>query len=267
MSFASEQQERFQAIFRAATSMLTIPEEIKEHIDLIYLKSFKQSEDIIETASLTVVGGTKKESWIDASVTRIEFHSQTTHPFIDELMKEITYAFNLLELPVLTASLKLDPADLPESTSSEFWEYSTQELHVLYNFYRNEATNEYHGRITRSEKLWHCPYDALELEFEGYKSYINSQKSKVWEGFLKKEHSLRSKLLLTKKSIRRLEIEIEGAVAKVKNPVTVKDLVKDCVVSGAFPYIRRLLVIYVIIPHAEAVVEHGFSKMGQIMKK
>ena len=67
MSFASEQQERFQAIFRAATSMLTIPEEIKEHIDLIYLKSFKQSEDIIETASLTVVGGTKKESWVSFS--------------------------------------------------------------------------------------------------------------------------------------------------------------------------------------------------------
>ena len=62
MSFASEQQERFQAIFRAVNSMLTIPEEIKEDIDLIYLKSFKQSEDIIERASLTVVGGTKKES-------------------------------------------------------------------------------------------------------------------------------------------------------------------------------------------------------------
>ena len=122
---------------------------------------------------------------------------------------------------MLTASLKLDPADLPESTSSEFREYVAQELRVLYDFHGNEAANEYHGRKTRSEKLLRCPYDAFELEFGGYKSYINSQKSKVREEFLKNEHSLRSKLLLkkankysTEKSIRKLETEIEGAVAK-----------------------------------------------------
>ena len=53
----------------------------------------------------------------------------------------------------------------------------------------------------------------------------------------------------------------------MKNPLTIEDLLKDCVVLGAFPNIRRLLAIYVIIPHAEAVVERGFSKMGQIMTK
>ena len=83
----------------------------------------------------------------------MEFHSSTINPFIDALMKEITYAFDLLELPELTAFLKLDPADLPESTSSEFREYGTQELRVLYYLYGNEATNEYHGRIIKSEKL------------------------------------------------------------------------------------------------------------------
>ena len=69
---------------------------------------------------------------------------------------------------------------------------------MLYDFYGNKATHKYHGRITRSEKLLCCPYDALELEFGGYKSYISSQKSTVREKFLKKEHSLRSKLLLKK---------------------------------------------------------------------
>ena len=48
MSFASEWQERFWAISRAVNSVLMILEEIKEDIDSIYLKSFKQSEDIIE---------------------------------------------------------------------------------------------------------------------------------------------------------------------------------------------------------------------------
>ena len=126
----------FGAISRAVNSTLVILEEIKEDVDSIYLKSFKQSEDIIERILLiemrsTVAGGTRKQSRIDASITRLEFHSSTISPFIDALMKEITYAFDLSELLVLTASLKLDP------------------------------------------------YDALELEFRGYKSYINSQKSKV----------------------------------------------------------------------------------------
>ena len=239
----------FRAISRAANSTPVILEEIKEDVDSIHLKSFKQSEDIIERVSLiemrsAVAGGTRKQSRIDASITRIEFHSSTINSFIDALMKEITYAFDLSELSVLTAFLKLDPADLPERTSSKFREYGTRELRVLYDFHGNEATDEYHGRTTRSEKLLRCPYDALELEFGGYKSYINSQKSKVREEFLKKEHSLRSKLLLkkankysTKKSIRKRETEIEGAVAKVKNPVTVEDLLKDCVVSGVFPNI------------------------------
>ena len=71
----------------------------------------------------------------------------------------------------------------------------------------------------------------------------------------------------TKKSIRKLETEIEGTVAKVKNPVTLKDLLKDCVVSRAFPNIKCLPAIYVVIPHAEAVVERGFSKIGQIVTK
>ena len=82
---------------------------------------------------------------------------------------------------------------------------------------------------TRSEKLLCCPYDTLEIEFGDYKSYVNSQKTNVQEEFLKKEHSLRSKLSLkkankysTKNSITKIETEIEGVVGKVKNPVTVE---------------------------------------------
>ena len=82
---------------------------------------------------------------------------------------------------------------------------------------------------TRSEKLLCCPYDTLEIEVGGYKSYVNSQKTNFQEEFLKKEHSLRSKLSLkkankysTKNSITKIETEIEGVVGKVKNPLTVE---------------------------------------------
>ena len=68
----------------------------------------------------TVADGKKKQTRIEALVTRMEFHSSTINPFTDALMKEITYAFDLPELHELIAFLKLDPADLPETTSSEF---------------------------------------------------------------------------------------------------------------------------------------------------
>ena len=38
----------------------------------------------------TVASGTRKQSRIDASITRIEFHSLTINPFIGALMEEIT---------------------------------------------------------------------------------------------------------------------------------------------------------------------------------
>ena len=85
----------FGAISRAVNSMLVILEEIKEDVNSIYLKSFKQSEDIIEGVLLiemrsTVAGGTRRPSRIDASITRIEFHSSTINPFVDAVMEKIT---------------------------------------------------------------------------------------------------------------------------------------------------------------------------------
>ena len=61
----------FGVISRAANSMLMILEEIKEEVDSIRLKSFKQSEDITDRVSLnemgsTVAGRTRKQSHIDA---------------------------------------------------------------------------------------------------------------------------------------------------------------------------------------------------------
>ena len=53
----------------------------------------------------------------------------------------------------------------------------------------------------------------------------------------------------------------------VKFPITAESLLKDGVVEAAFPKIRRLLKLYIIIPHSEAVVEITFSRMGLMMTK
>ena len=53
----------------------------------------------------------------------------------------------------------------------------------------------------------------------------------------------------------------------VNDLLSVEDLLKDNVVETAFPNVRRLLKIYVLISSSEAVAERGSSKMGQIITK
>ena len=71
----------------------------------------------------------------------------------------------------------------------------------------------------------------------------------------------------TKKAIRSIETKQRNTKERIEHPVTVEDLLDDGVISQTFPNIQRLLCIYLLIPHTEAVVERGFSKMSQIMTK
>ena len=124
----------------------------------------------------------------------------------------------------------------------------------------------------RCQKILNCPFDALELEFGGYKSYINTQKSKLREELIQKKNSLNSKLTLanankysTKRSIKKIENDISETERKLKDPISVEDLLNVEMVLLAFSNICRLLAIYILI--SEAFVERGFSKMSQIMTK
>ena len=67
--------------------------------------------------------------------------------------------------------------------------------------------------------------------------------------------------------MRELEDELYITAEKVNDSLSVENLLKDTVVKTAFPNIRRLLKSYVLIPSSEAVVERGFSKLGQIITK
>lgn len=53
----------------------------------------------------------------------------------------------------------------------------------------------------------------------------------------------------------------------MKNSLTIDDHLKVVVIWASSPNIRRLLVIYEIIPHTEAVLECGLSRLGQIATK
>ena len=60
-----------------------------------------------------------------------------------------------------------------------------------------------------------------------------------------------------------LEKELEHLNAEIKNPVLVEDLLRDIVIESAFPNVRRLLIIYLLVSHAEAVVERKWTELWQ----
>ena len=66
--------------------------------------------------------------------------------------------------------------------------------------------------------------------------------------------------------MKEIEGELSLIAEKVHNLLSVEDL-QHSVIETTFPNVRRLLKIYVLIPMSEAIVERGFSKMGQIVTK
>ena len=50
-------------------------------------------------------------------------------------------------------------------------------------------------------------------------------------------------------------------INRKEHPLIVNDILEDNVVSSAFPSIRYLLKLFVLVPMSEAVVKRGFSKM------
>ena len=52
---------------------------------------------------------------------------------------------------------------------------------------------------------------------------------------------------------------------KKQSALTVDGLLGDAVIGAAFSNIRKLLLLYLLLPQLEAVVERGFSCMKMIM--
>ena len=170
--------------------------------------------------------------------------------------------------------LTLAPKSYLDTESNKFQTYGNDSLKTLHNYYGSDASNECQGRFTRSDRLLKRPYNVLQLEFGGFKTYVNKQNIKIKEENSKGYSFTKSKLELkkgdkyaTKKSIDMLEKKLEHLNTKIEYAVLVEDLLQDIVVKSAFSNVRLLLIIYLPVPHTEAVVQRDISKMGQIMIK
>ena len=75
-------------------------------------------------------------------------------------------AFNISNLPVLNAFLKIDPQGIPDRDSLSFESCGKEELKVLHDFYGTGQQDIFQGRMMQTDTL----------EFRNFKSYISQQK-------------------------------------------------------------------------------------------
>ena len=122
----------FGAIARSVKSTIALLNLMKSDFSSPHLKSFHQSSTIIANLQSmemrdTLSGGTRKQTKIDQLVSMEEFHKDVIAPFIKALIDEISSAFDLSDLPVLQAFLKLDSSDLPKIDDPSFSIYRVKQ--------------------------------------------------------------------------------------------------------------------------------------------
>ena len=83
---------------------------------------------------------------------------------------------------------------------------------------------------------------------------------------------MNSKLLIanaekykSQQDIHVIENVLSELQKRQDSPITALELLSDNVIESAFPNTHYLLCLLVLVPHSEAVVERGFSKMKLIM--
>ena len=168
--------------------------------------------------------------------------------------------------------LALDPQSIPDESDVDWVNYGQDGINLAYDYYGNPKEDSYEGRTIVSAPILNCTKESLQLEYAGYKNYVCTQKKEKAIHFSAVEKSAKSRLALaeakkykSQKVVKELKKELHEVQQKIKIPLTAEDLLKDSVVEAAFPNIRRLLVLYILVPQSEAVVERGFSKMKLIM--
>ena len=168
--------------------------------------------------------------------------------------------------------MALDPSSIPASNDYLFLMYGENDISTAFDFYGKPAEDDYEGHKSYNPPLLNCTLDSLKLEYGGYKTYVATRNNKVKGELELQLKSLNAKLICAnaqkykpRQEIKAIEREIVETKGKILAPVTALDLLDDSVVESAFPNIRKLLRLYVLLPQSEAVVERGFSKMKLIM--
>ena len=130
--------------------------------------------------------------------------------------------------------------------------YGSEKIKILFSFYGKERPDTYAGCTVTSRALISSTAKSLSLEYSGYKNYVASSQREL--------NLVKANKSSAKKEIKSLETELENIKNRKEHSLPVNDILED-VISSAFPSIRYLLKLFVLVPISEPVGERGFSKM------
>ena len=147
-------------------------------------------------------------------MSNVEFHQRVAVPFLNALLNEIESAFDMENIKPVEALLVLDTSNIPEVNNSDFGNYGRQEIETLYEFYGKEKTDIYEDHRVTSSALISCTAESLNLEYGGYKNYVNKLKKKEIEALCKEEQRLSTQLRLAEANKATKQKEIKSIIVK-----------------------------------------------------
>ena len=140
----------FSAKARSVNMVIEILKNIGENIDTNHLKNFNNANEIIEKIEVyerlnIVFSGTCKRQKEDHNLTKDIFHKKVIKSFIDELIKEMKNAFDISNLAVLNAFLKIDAQKIPNKDSLLFENCSVEEVTLYITFMEKVKKTAFKG--------------------------------------------------------------------------------------------------------------------------
>ena len=180
-------------IARSVNGVIEILKNIGENIDTNHLKNFNNANERIEKFEVyerqnIVSSGMCKRQKQDHNLAKDIFHKKVMKPFIDELIKEMKSAFDISNLTVLNAFLKLDPQKIPNKDSLLFENYGVEEATLLHNCHGKGKEDSFQGRTVQADDLYDTQLSCLLLEFSYFKSYVCEQKAALSQEYSGKEN-------------------------------------------------------------------------------
>ena len=176
-------------------------------------------------------------------------------------------AFDMSFIPPVEALIALDLMSIPEADTNCIT-YSHDSINVAFEFYGNSKEDIYEGCTKISPPILNCTTESLQLGYTGYKSYICTHCLELVVKISGLEKNIKSCLALTEakkyksqKTMKERERELQVIQGKKQSPLTVDDLLGDSVIKAAFPNVRKLLLLYSLVPQSEPVVKMGFFCM------
>ena len=162
-------------------------EEILTNKNTDLLKSFNSScTDIVKKLDdyqmqLSVSGSPRKKCAKDRfSNDKDQFYETVIKPFASALIIEMKGAFDMFDILIVLALMRLGPISILEESDID---KDVESLKTLHEFYGNVQTGKFGEHTTTCEKIINCNEESLVTEYKTFCQYITKDSQQKRESY------------------------------------------------------------------------------------